>query len=252
MNRLQGKVAVVTGGNSGIGYASAQAFLAEGAERVIITGRNQSAVDEAVAALSARAAGIVADVADLAQIRAFGAALGTLVDRVDVLFINAGVGQFAPIEHMTEATFDYNMDVNFKGAYFSIQAVLPLMGEGGSIILNTSVNAHMGMAGASAYGASKAALISLARNLSAELLPRRIRVNAVSPGPVVTPMHSAQKLGVSDDQLAQMGQHIAGLVPLGRFGQVEEIARTIVFFASDESSFILGSELIADGGMVTL
>lgn len=252
MSRLLGKVAVITGGNSGIGYASAQAFLAEGAERVIITGRSQLAVNEAVGTLGERATGIVADVADLAQIRAFRHTLGTLVDRVDVLFVNAGVGQFAPIEQMTEATFDYNMDVNFKGAYFSIQAVLPLMGEGGSIILNTSVNAHMGMAGASAYGGSKAALVSLARNLSAELLPRRIRVNAVSPGPVVTPLHSTHKLGISDDQLAQMGQHIQGLVPLGRFGQVEEIARTIVFFASDDSSFILGSELIADGGMVTL
>ncbi|MBO0935183.1 SDR family oxidoreductase [Fibrella sp. HMF5335] len=252
MSKLQGKVAVVTGGNSGIGFASAQAFLAEGADKVIITGRDQRAIDEAVELLGSRAAGIVANVADMAAIRQMGETLGTLTDHVDVLFVNAGVATFAPLEHMTEATFDHNMDVNFKGAFFSIQAVLPLMREGGSIVLNTSVNAHMGMAGASAYGASKAALVSLARNLSAELLPRKIRVNAVSPGPVGTPLFTTAKLGVDEEQLTQMGQHIAGLVPLGRFGHVDEIARTIVFFASDDSSFILGSELIVDGGMVTL
>jgi NAD(P)-dependent dehydrogenase (short-subunit alcohol dehydrogenase family) len=252
MNRLQGKTAVVTGGNSGIGYASAVAFLAEGAERVIITGRSREAVETAVGTLGDRVMGLVADVADMAAIRQMGQELSTLVDRVDVLFVNAGVAQFSPFADMTEAIFDSNMNINFKGAYFSIQAVLPLMTDGGSIVLNTSVNAHMGMAGASAYGASKAALISLARNLSAELLPRRIRVNAVSPGPVVTPLHSTQKLGITDDQLAQMGQYIAGMVPMGRFGDVAEIAKAVVFFASDESSFVLGAELIADGGMVTI
>jgi NAD(P)-dependent dehydrogenase (short-subunit alcohol dehydrogenase family) len=250
MNRLQGKIAVVTGGNSGIGYASAAAFLAEGAERVIITGRSREAVEEAVGTLGERATGLVADVADMAAIRQMGVELGTLVDRVDVLFINAGVAQFAPLADMTEAAFDSNMDINFKGAYFSIQAILPLMPDSGSIILNTSVNAHMGMAGASAYGASKAALISLARNLSVELLPRRIRVNAVSPGPVGTPLFG--KLGLPDEALQGMAAHIQGLVPMNRFGTPDEIAKAVVFFASNDSSFVLGAELIADGGMVTL
>lgn len=252
MNRLQNKVAVITGGNSGIGYASAQAFLAEGAEHVIITGRNADAVHKAAHELGDRATGLVSDTGSMAAIGALAAQVKSIVGRVDVLFINAGIGKFAPIEQMTEEMFDANMNVNFKGAYFTIQALLPLMSEGGSIVLNTSINAHLGMPTASIYGASKAALISLARNLSAELLPRKIRVNAVSPGPVVTPFHTTEKLGLTDDQLTQMGQGILAQVPLGRFGTMEEIAAAIVFFASADSSFALGAELIVDGGMRTL
>jgi len=252
MNRLQGKIAVITGGNSGIGFATAQAFLAEGAEHVIITGRNADSVQNAAQELGENVTGIVSDASSMADIRQLGDQVTAITERVDVLFVNAGVGKFAPIDAMTEAVFDYNMDINFKGAYFTIQSILPLMPAGGSILLNTSVNAHMGMPGASAYAASKAALISLVRNLSAELLPRRIRVNAVSPGPVVTPMHSVEKLQISEEQLQQMGQSIVGQVPLGRFGSPDEIAKIAVFFASDDSSFVLGAELIADGGMVTL
>jgi NAD(P)-dependent dehydrogenase (short-subunit alcohol dehydrogenase family) len=252
MNRLQNKVAVITGGNSGIGYATAQSFLAEGASHVIITGRNAGAVHQAAQELGERATGLVSDTGSMDDIRELPAQVRAVAGRIDVLFINAGIGKFAPIEQMTEELFDANMNVNFKGAYFTIQALLPLMGEGGSIVLNTSINAHLGMPTASIYGASKAALISLARNLSAELLPRRIRVNAVSPGPVVTPFHTTQKLGLTDEQLAQMGQGILAQVPLGRFGTMEEIAAAVVFFASADSSFALGTELIVDGGMRTL
>lgn len=252
MNRLQGKTAVITGGNSGIGYATAQAFLAEGASQVIITGRKPDLVKQAAEELGENVTGLVSDTGNLTDVRQLTEHVKAITDRVDILFVNAGVGQFAPIDAMTEEVFDYNMDINFKGAYFTIQSILPLMPAGGSILLNTSVNAHMGMPGASAYAASKAALISLVRNLSAELLPRRIRVNAVSPGPVVTPMHSAEKLQITEEQLQQMGQSIKDQVPLGRFGSPDEIAKIAVFFASDESSFVLGAELIADGGMVTL
>jgi NAD(P)-dependent dehydrogenase (short-subunit alcohol dehydrogenase family) len=252
MNRLQGKIAVITGGNSGIGYASAQQFLAEGASQVIITGRNAEAVQQAASNLGPNASGIISDTGQMADIAQLAGQVQAVADRIDVLFINAGTGKFAPIESMTESAFDLNMNVNFKGAYFTIQALLPLMAEGGSIILNTSINAHIGMPTASVYAASKAALISLARNLSAELLPRRIRVNAVSPGPVATPFHTTAKLGITDEQLQQMGAGILAQIPAGRFGTMDEIAKTIVFFASDDSSFVLGAELIADGGMATL
>lgn len=252
MNRLEGKVAVITGGNSGIGYASAQHFLAEGAAHVIITGRNADAIDKAVSELGERATGIVSDTGSMADIAQLADKVKATVSSIDVLFINAGIGKFAPIEAMTEEAFDANMNVNFKGAYFTIQALLPMISDGGSIILNTSINAHIGMPTASVYSASKAALISLARNLSAELLPRRIRVNAVSPGPVATPFHTTEKLGLTDEQLQQMGAGILAQVPAGRFGTMDEIAKAIVFFASDDSTFVLGAELIADGGMSTL
>jgi NAD(P)-dependent dehydrogenase (short-subunit alcohol dehydrogenase family) len=153
---------------------------------------------------------------------------------------------------MTEEMFDEVMDVNFKGAYFTLQQLLPLVNNGGSIIFNTSINAHIGAPGASVYAASKSALLSLTKNLAAELLPRRIRVNAVSPGPVVTPLHSAQKLGLTDTQWQQRDEAITKLIPIGRFGTMEELAKIITFFASDDSTYLLGSELIADGGMYNL
>ena len=251
MNRLQHKVALITGGNSGIGLATAKEFIAQGA-KVIITGRSAAAVAEATAGLGENAVGIVSDAGKLADVHRLPGLVQSHFPRIDVLFINAGIARFAPIAEMSEQAFDQTMGTNFKGAYFTIQALLPLMQDGGSIILNTSINAHIGMPGASIYAASKAALISLARNLSAELLPRSIRVNAISPGPVVTPLHSTGKLGISEGQLQQMGDHILSQVPIGRFGTSEEIAKAALFFASDDSSFVLGAELIADGGMATL
>lgn len=251
MNRLENKTAVITGGNSGIGRATAELFLAEGA-RVVITGRSQTAIDQAVAELGPNAYGVVSDTGSLADVRQLPALIRAHVAQVDVLFINAGLAKFAPLAEMTEELFDDTMNTNFKGAYFTLQALLPLVNDGASIVLNTSVNAHIGQAGATVYAASKAALLSLAKNLSAELLPRRIRVNAISPGPVRTPLHTAEKLGITPAQLAEMDAGIVAHIPIGRYGLAEEIAKAALFFASDDSSFVLGAELIADGGMITL
>jgi NAD(P)-dependent dehydrogenase (short-subunit alcohol dehydrogenase family) len=251
MKKLANKTAVITGGNSGIGLATAKEFIAQGA-KVIITGRNQRSIDEAVATLGENAYGIISDSGDITQVNNLGNQVKAITDKIDIIFINAGVGKFNSADQMSEDMFDEIMGVNFKGQYFSLQQLLPLVNDGGSVVLNTSINAHIGMAGASVYAASKAALLSLAKNLSAELLPRKIRVNAVSPGPVVTPLHSAAKLNITEEQLSQMGEGITSQVPIGRFGTVEELAKIVTFFASDDSTFLLGSELIADGGMSTL
>jgi NAD(P)-dependent dehydrogenase (short-subunit alcohol dehydrogenase family) len=251
MKKLTGKTAIITGGNSGIGLATAHEFIAQGAQ-VIITGRNQKSIDEAVAQLGSQAQGIVSDTGDMAQVKQLGQKVKAIAPNIDIIFINAGVGKFNSVEGMEEAMFDEIMNVNFKGAYFTLQQLLPLVNDGGSIIFNTSINAHIGMAGASVYAASKAALLSLIKNLSAELLPRRIRVNAVSPGPVGTPLHSSEKLGISNEQLEEMGEGLIKKIPVGRFGKAEEIAKVVAFFASDDSTFVLGAELIADGGMYTL
>jgi NAD(P)-dependent dehydrogenase (short-subunit alcohol dehydrogenase family) len=167
-----------------------------------------------------------------------------------VLFVNAGVGKFLPIESVDEDFFDNIMDINFKGAYFTIQKALPLLNDNASIILNTSINAHIGMPNTSVYAASKAALITLARTLSAELVGRGIRVNAVSPGPVTTPIFD--KLGLAPQDLQQLAQNVQDQVPMKRFGLPEEIAKTVLFLASSDSSFLLGTEIIADGGMSQL
>ncbi|HEY5748702.1 MAG TPA: SDR family oxidoreductase [Chryseolinea sp.] len=251
MKRLENKIAVITGGNSGIGLATAKDFIAEGA-KVIITGRNADSLTAALKELGSNAQGIALDVADSSQRKQFGEKLKALTPRVDVLFVNAGIAKFSPIEATTEELFDEQFNINVKGAYFSIQEVLPLMPEGGSIVLNTSINANIGMPNASVYSATKAATLTLIRTLSAELLSRKIRVNAVSPGPVTTPLHSAGKRGIAEAQSQQVSESIVKQIPLGRFGRPEEIAKVVTFFASDDSSFILGAELIADGGMSTL
>lgn len=251
MKKLAGKTAIITGGNSGIGFATAKEFLALGA-KVIITGRNEKSVNDAVAELGENAYGIISDSAHMEEITKLGAQVKTITQTLDIIVVNAGVGKFDALATMTEETFDEIMTINFKGAYFSLQQLLPLVNTGGSIVLNTSINAHIGMAGATVYAASKAALLTLAKNLSAELTSRKIRVNAVSPGPVVTPLHTSEKLGLSEADLQKMGESLTQKIPVGRFGEAAEIAKTIAFFASDDSSFILGSELIADGGMYNL
>ncbi len=251
MKRLEGKTAIITGGNSGIGLATAKEFIAEGA-KVIITGRNEASVKEAVLFLGENAKGLVSDLGDIQQVKQLGEKVKQLSPAIDIVFINAGVGKFNSTESMEEDMFDEIMNVNFKGSYFSLQQLIPLINDGGSIILNTSINAHIGMAGASVYAASKAALLSLAKNVSAELLSRRIRVNAISPGPVVTPLHTSEKLGLTEEQLKSMGEGLTQKIPVGRFGTAEEIAKIATFFASDDSTFVLGAELIADGGMYNL
>lgn len=251
MNRLKNKTAVITGGNSGIGLATAKDFINEGAN-VIITGRNVDSLQGALKELGPKAKGIQLDVADPKAVSEFGKKIKEITNEVNILFVNAGVAKFAPIESVSEKLFDEQFGTNVKGAYFTIQQVLPLMPENSSIVLNTSINASIGMANASVYSATKGAFLTLAKTLSAELLTRKIRVNAVSPGPIGTPLYQPDKLGVTVDQLKSIGESIAKQIPLGRFGRPEEIARVVTFFASDDSSFILGAELIVDGGMATL
>jgi NAD(P)-dependent dehydrogenase (short-subunit alcohol dehydrogenase family) len=249
MQRLQNKTALITGGNSGIGYATAKEFIEQGAT-VIITGRKQDALDQAKKELGDQVHTILSDTEQMQDINKLAAQVKALVPSIDIVFVNAGIGKFSPIESVTESHFDEQFNINVKGAYFTIQQLLPLMNDGGSIILNTSINAHIGMPGASVYSATKAAVITFARTLSAELLPRKIRVNAISPGPVKTAILG--KTGLTAEQVDGFKLELATKVPLGRMGDPEEIARIATFFASDDSSFVLGAELIADGGMATL
>jgi NAD(P)-dependent dehydrogenase (short-subunit alcohol dehydrogenase family) len=249
MGKLEGKVAVVTGGNSGIGLATAKEFKEQGA-RVVITGRDQQTLDEAKRELGSDVLALRSDTSRLADIDKLFAAVKEEFGHIDVLFINAGVGKFAPVEAVTEEEFDSIMDINFKGAYFTIQKALPFLNDNASIVLNTSIAAHIGMPNSSVYAASKAALITLARTLSAELVGRGIRVNAVSPGPVTTPI--LNRLGLPPEALEETRNSLKDQVPMKRFGRPEEIAKTVLFLASTDSSFLLGTEIIADGGMSQL
>lgn len=249
MSRLQNKTALITGGNSGIGFATAKEFIQQGAT-VIITGRNQSALDEAKQALGNKVHTLLSNSSSLGDIDKLPKQVEQLVPKLDIVFINAGIAKFTPIEAVTEEQFDEQFNTNVKGAFFTIQKLLPLINDGGSIILTTSISAHIGMATSSVYSATKAALLTFSRTLSAELLPRKIRVNAISPGPVTTPIFG--KTGIPVDQIDSLKEGIQSKVPLGRFGDPEEIARIATFFASEDSSFVLGAELIADGGLATL
>jgi NAD(P)-dependent dehydrogenase (short-subunit alcohol dehydrogenase family) len=249
MGKLEGKVAVVTGGNSGIGLATAKEFSEQGA-KVAISGRDQQTLNSAKKEIGNGVLAVKADTSNLKDIDALFGAVQKEFGKIDVLFVNAGVGKFLPIESVDEDFFDNIMDINFKGAYFTIQKALPLLNDNASIILNTSINAHIGMPNTSVYAASKAALITLARTLSAELVGRGIRVNAVSPGPVTTPIFG--KLGLSPQDLQQLAQNVQDQVPMKRFGLPEEIAKTVLFLASSDSSFLLGTEIVADGGMSQL
>ena len=249
MGKLEGKVAVITGGNSGIGLATAKEFKEQGA-RVVITGRDQQTLDDAKREIGGDVLALRSDTSRLADIDKLFAAVKEEFGHIDVLFINAGVGKFAPVEAVTEEEFDSIMDINFKGAYFTIQKALPFLNDNASIVLNTSIVAHIGMPNSSVYAASKAALITLARTLSAELVGRGIRVNAVSPGPVTTPI--LNRLGLPPKALEETRNSLKDQVPMKRFGRPEEIAKTVLFLASADSSFLLGTEIIADGGMSQL
>ena len=253
MIRLKNKVAVITGGNSGIGLATAQAFIAEGAQ-VVITGRNAPAVQAAVAQLGSQAVGIVSDAASMADLHQLAAQVQVHHAHIDVLFVNAGVAYAAPITQVDEAHFDSQFDINVKGAYFTVQQLLPLLNDGGSIILNASATARRAFSGISVYAATKAALVALARNLSLELLDRRIRVNAVSPGPIATPINNKmfEKMGMSPEASVQAADSYAEVVPMKRVGQPQEIASIVTFLASEDSSFIIGEEIVAGGGIGTL
>lgn len=249
MNRFANKSILVTGGSSGIGLAAAKAFAAEGA-RVIITGRDGKALSEALSQLGPNAIALRNDAGSVAQARQLASDLAAQSIKLDAVFINAGSAKFAPFADVDEALWDQSFDTNVKGAYFQLQALLPLLNTGASIVINGSINAHIGMPNSSVYAASKAALITLAKTLSAELLPRGVRVNVVSPGPVATPLYG--KLGLDQETLAATAAQIQAQVPLGRFGTPEEIAATVLHLAAPESAFIVGSEIVVDGGMSQL
>ncbi len=247
MSKLNEKVAVVTGGSSGIGLATAQRFIVDGA-RVVITGRSQDALDAAVAELGDRATGIRGDVANLEDLDRLFAQVQEQFGRVDVLFANAGIAPFAPLEAVTESGFDALFNINVRGLFFTVQKALPLLSEGASVILNASVVAQSGIPNTSVYSATKAAVRSLGRTLAAELSPRGIRVNVVSPGLIETPL--VGKLGLSQDEVDAFAAQVVEQTPLGRLGKPEEIAATVAFLASDDASYFTGADLVADGGMV--
>jgi len=246
MNRFEGKSVLVTGGSSGIGLAAAQAFANEGA-RVVVTGRDTAALERVREQLGSTAVAVRNDAADPAAARALANELTRRGIQLDAVFINAGVAKFAAFADVDEGLWDQTFDTNVKGAYFHIQALLPLLRPGAAIVINGSINAHLGMPNSSVYAASKAALISLAKTLSAELLPRGVRVNVVSPGPVSTPLYG--KLGMDAKTLQATAAYIQSQVPLGRFGTPQEIAATVLHLAAPESAFIVGAEIVVDGGM---
>jgi NAD(P)-dependent dehydrogenase (short-subunit alcohol dehydrogenase family) len=249
MNRLLNKRTLITGGTSGIGLATAQQFLAEGA-RVAVTGQNPETLAAARKTLGPDVLVLSSPAGDVAAQKALAQQLKDAWGGLDAVFINAGVADFRNIEAFDEASFERSFAINVKGPYFLVQALLPLLAKPSSIVLNTSINAHIGMPNSSVYAATKAALLSMARTLSGELIGRGIRVNAISPGPVSTPIFG--KMGMPAEQMQGMAAHIQSQIPLGRFGNPDEIAKAVVFFASDESAYSVGSELIIDGGMANL
>ena len=244
--KLQDKVALITGGTTGIGLAAARLFHAEGA-RVFVTGRSEAGIAEARKQLPADVEVLPSDAASLDDVQALARTLKTRAGRIDVLFVNAGIARFLPIESVTPQLFDEQFDINVRGAYFTVQQILPLMSSGGSIVLTTSVAADLGMATTSVYSATKAALSSLARTLANELAPRGIRVNEVSPGPIATPIFG--KMGVTAEQADGMKDMMQSLVPLKRLGTAEEVAQAALFLASADSSFLLGAKVRIDGGL---
>ena len=246
MNRVDNQTVLVTGGNSGIGLAAAKAYAKEGA-RVIITGRDEQTLARAEAEIGHGAIALRNDAGSLPEAKRLAAELQARDIQLDAIFINAGVAKFGALAPIDDALWDRSFDTNVKGPYFLIQRLAALMTRGGSIVLNGSINAHIGMPNSSVYAASKAALFSLAKTLSAELLPQGVRVNVVSPGPVSTPLYG--KLGLAPDQAKAMAAGIQTQIPLGRFGTPEEIAATVLHLVSKESGFIVGTEIIADGGM---
>lgn len=245
MSRLNGKRTLITGGTSGIGLETAKQFLAEGA-RVIVTGVNPDSIEKAKAELGSEVLVLRADSADVAAQKELAQAVQAHYGQLDIAFLNAGISAWMPIEAWTEEMFDRSFDINVKGPYFLIQALLPVFANPASVVLNTSINAHVGMANSSVYAATKAAFLNMSKTLSSELLGRGIRVNAVSPGPVETPLYN--KMGIPDAYREQLNKEIAASIPLGRFGTPEEVAKAVLYLASDESRWTVGSEIIVDGG----
>ncbi len=249
MGQLDGKVAVITGGNSGIGFATAKRFVAEGAS-VVIFGRDAKTLSDAATELGESAVVLSGDIAKLEDIDRLIAETVKRFGHIDILFANAGIAPFRPFNEISEEFFDQIVNINIKGVFFTIQKAVPHMREGGSIVVTTSVTNEMGLEGGSVYAASKAAARSLVRGLAAELITRGIRVNAVRPGPIDTPIHGRQ--GFPPEAVEQMIEEIKSRVPMKRFGTSEEVANVALFLASEESSYVVGSEFTVDGGTVEI
>ncbi len=247
--KLEGKVAVITGGSSGIGLATAQRFVSEGAY-VFITGRRQSELDAAMKKIGKNVTAVQGDVSNLADLDRLYAKVKEQKGRIDIVFANAGMGELAPLGAISESHFDKTFGVNVKGTLFTVQKALPLLQDGGSIILTSSIAGSKGLEAFSVYGASKAALRTFARSWTVDLKSRKIRVNAISPGPINTPILDG--LAHTEDERKQLKASFAAGVPLGRMGEPDEIAKAAVFLASDDSSFVTGIELFVDGGMAQI
>ena len=237
--KLEGKTAVITGGTEGIGFATARLFVEEGAY-VFITGRRQKELDEAVKAIGTNVSGVQGDVAQLADLDRLYETVSKANRRIDIIFANAGVGAFVAFGAVTEEHFDKLFNINVRGTLFTVQKILPLLNDGGSIILNGSVASIKGTAAFGVYAASKAAIRSFARTWTTDLKDRRIRSNVVSPGPIDTPLASRQS--------AEVIARIVSTIPMGRMGKPEEVAKAALYLASDDSSFVTGIELFVDGG----
>jgi NAD(P)-dependent dehydrogenase (short-subunit alcohol dehydrogenase family) len=249
MARLQGKTALITGGTTGIGRATAELFIREGA-RVAITGQNAERVAEAAAALGAGTLGLRADAASAADMAEVARRLQAEFGQVDIVFANAGIAKPRPLTDIDEAHIDEQLAVNIKGVIYTVQKLLPILRKPASIVLTASTAAELGVANMSVYAATKAAVRSLARSLSAELSQQGVRVNVVSPGPIETPIFG--KMGLPEAAVQAFGEQVKTKVPLGRFGNVDEVAKAVLFLASDDSSYVLGENLLVDGGMATV
>jgi len=247
MKQLKGKVALVTGGNSGIGYAAAKELKEQGAD-VIITGRRQDALDQAAKSLGVT--GMLADQGRVSSIKELAVKIKEKSGKVDILFINAGVLGGAAIEGATEDVFDNVMNINFKGAYFTLSTFIPLLNDGASVVFLSSNTARMNGASSSIYSSSKAALNSVMRIAAVELAPRKIRVNAVSPGPTATEI--LNKAGYDDEQLKYLNSWMLDRIPLRQIGQSEDVARMVAYLCRSEAGFITGAEILMDGGMSLL
>jgi NAD(P)-dependent dehydrogenase (short-subunit alcohol dehydrogenase family) len=244
--RFSNKVVVVIGGNSGIGLASAKAFAAEGAH-VVITGRNAATLRGAAEEIGPAAIAIQSDIADLAQVTSLMDEVQHRHGRIDVLFVNAGIGAFLPIEQVTERNWDEIIGVNLKGVFFTVQKALPMMKAGGSIVITSSIGGRMGIPTNSVYAASKAGVRALGRNFAAELVGRGIRVNVVSPGCIETPIINRTP-GLPPEAIPALREEMIKNTPMHRLGDPDEVARVALFLASDEASFITGIDMLVDGG----
>ena len=248
-NKLEGKIAVITGGNSGIGLATAKRFVSEGAN-VFIFGRRQNEIDAGISEIGKNVIGIQGDVSNLADLDRLFDVVKDQKGHLDILFANAGIAQFAPLGEISEEHFDKIFRINVKGLLFTVQKALPILEDGGSIILNASIGTSKGVGGSSVYSATKAAVRSFARTWTVDLRDRKIRVNAISPGPIDTPIFSS--ITQNEEQSELFKKNIVNAVPMKRMGSPDEVAKVVSFLASDESSYVTGIELFVDGGLAQI